>query len=149
LSKYNTPAAELWSEPKDPAKCPPLRTYRILIVDDNQDAAEIMAMLLGISGHVVNCAYDGPSAIEAAREHAPEVVLLDIGLPGMNGYEVAPRLRALDLPNRLCLIALTGYGRDEDRQKTRAAGFDHHLVKPVDTQALNNILASIDAPAAR
>jgi len=111
---------------------------RILVVDDNHDSAESLALLLELQGHDVRTAFTGPAAIETASAFRPEIVLLDIGLPGMDGYEVARRLRA-DL-GRVRLIALTGYGRDEDRDRSREAGFDHHLVKPVDLEALKRML---------
>jgi CheY-like chemotaxis protein len=90
-------------------------------------------------GHEVHVAHDGPAALEAAQSHAPEVVLLDIGLPGMDGHEVARRLRAAS-PNGLEIVALTGYGQEEDRSRSREAGFDDHLVKPVDPEDLRRIL---------
>jgi two-component system CheB/CheR fusion protein len=125
----------------------PPRSYRILVVDDNPDAAEIMAMLLSASGHQVYCAADGPSALEAAREHAPEVVLLDIGLPGMNGYELATRLRELALPHRPHLVAITGYDEEEDRARSRAAGIDQHIVKPVEHKVLTRVLRAVEESA--
>jgi CheY-like chemotaxis protein len=114
-----------------------------LIVDDNQDAAESMAMLLQIWGHEVLCAYDGPSALEASATYRPQVVILDIGLPGMDGYEVASRLRESPAAANAVLIAITGYGREEDRIRSRQAGFDHHLVKPVGPDALQKLLSSL------
>jgi signal transduction histidine kinase/DNA-binding response OmpR family regulator len=121
---------------------PPARrfTFRILVVDDNVDGAESLAVLLRVGGHDVRVAHDGPSALTVAAEHRPEVVLLDIGLPGLDGYEVARRMRREpDLENCL-LIAITGYGRDEDRRRSLDAGFDAHLVKPIDANALSSIL---------
>jgi PAS domain S-box-containing protein len=117
--------------PEQPARVAP---RRILIVDDNVDSAESLALLLNLNGHDVHTAGDGPSALLAAQAHRPEVILLDIGLPRMDGYEVARRLRQ-DFPPMI-LIAMTGYGQDDDRRKARAAGFDHHLVKPVDPNEL-------------
>jgi PAS domain S-box-containing protein len=114
---------------------------RILVVDDNADAAEALALVLGARGHEVRLVTDGPSAIETAAEFRPEVVLLDIGLPGMDGYVVARRLRAESEPAGITLVALTGYGQDEDRQRARDAGFDYHLVKPIAPDA---ILALLD-----
>ena len=95
-----------------------------------------MARLLKLLGHDVRVAHDGPEALEAAREHRPEVVLLDIGLPGMDGYEVAARLRQEECCQDAVIIAVSGYGQEEDRRRSREAGFDHHLVKPVDFDAL-------------
>jgi signal transduction histidine kinase len=114
---------------------------RVLVVDDNQDSAESLAALLEALGHEVHAAHDGRQALELARL-APDLVLLDIGMPGMSGHEVARRLRA---DTGLCdtvLIALTGYGTDEDRRASREAGFDGHLVKPIDFDALERILAA-------
>jgi CheY-like chemotaxis protein/two-component sensor histidine kinase len=116
---------------------------RVLIVDDNVDSAESLAMLLSLTGHSVRTAHDGPSAIQAARAHWPDVILLDIGLPRMDGYEVARRLRQEPEMAAVMLIAMTGYGQDEDRRKTREAGFDLHLVKPVDADELTHIFARL------
>jgi PAS domain S-box-containing protein len=121
---------------------------RILVVDDNLDSAETMAMLLRATGHEVETAHDGASALERAPHYCPEYVLLDIGLPGMSGYTVAERLRALPVLHGVKLIAMTGYGQEEDRRRSREAGFDHHLVKPVDFGALSAILGPDEAPAA-
>jgi two-component system, chemotaxis family, CheB/CheR fusion protein len=115
---------------------------RVLAVDDNVDAANTMAMLLGIAGHEVRTAYDGSAALAAAQAYGPEIVLLDIGLPGMDGYEVARRLRAIPELERCVLVALTGYGQEEDRRRSSAAGFDYHLVKPVDPQSLTELLSA-------
>ena len=119
---------------------------RILVVDDNADSAEALALALGATGHDVRLAADGSSALEGAAEFQPEVVLLDIGLPGMDGYEVARRLRA-DGGAQMVLVALTGYGQEEDRQRARDAGFDHHLVKPIPPDALLALLGTIPPPS--
>ena len=116
---------------------------RLLVVDDNKDAAESMSMLLEMWGHEVAFAYDGPSALETAEQWQPEAVFLDIGLPGMDGYEVAERLRELPHAKDAVLIAITGYGQDDDRQRSRRAGIDHHLVKPVAPDALRNLIDSL------
>jgi CheY-like chemotaxis protein len=116
---------------------------RLLVVDDNKDAAESMSMLLQMWGHEVAYAYDGPSALETARQWQPEAVILDIGLPGMDGYEVAERLRTLPRGKDAVLIAITGYGQDDDRRRSRRAGIDHHLVKPVAPDALRTLIDSI------
>jgi CheY-like chemotaxis protein len=115
-------------------------TRRILVVDDNTDGADSLALVLGLSGHDVRTAYDGPAAVEAATSFLPEVVLLDIGLPGIDGYEVARRLRKHPGLEEILLVALTGYGQDEDRRRAEEAGFDVHLVKPVDASTLSQIL---------
>jgi two-component system CheB/CheR fusion protein len=120
---------------------------RILIVDDNRDAAEALALFLGMAGHEVCTAYDGPAALEVARSYRPEVVLLDIGMPGMDGYEVARRLRREPGLENILLLALTGYGHEEERRRSREAAIDHHLVKPVDPEALNALLAHPRSPA--
>ncbi len=116
-----------------------VRHRRVLVVDDQADAARSLARLLKAWGHEVHVAHDGPAALEAAQAHGPELVLLDIGLPGMDGHEVARRLRAT-ARNGLQIIALTGYGQEEDRSRSREAGFDDHLVKPVDPEDLRRIL---------
>lgn len=116
------------------------RASRVLIVEDNDDAAESLVMILELLGHPVRVAHDGVRALEAARAQTPDLMLIDIGLPGMNGYEVARHVRQ-DPTLRACvLVALTGYGRDEDKRAALAAGFDHHLVKPVDIHGLRALL---------
>ena len=117
--------------------------HRILVADDNRDSAETMAMLLQPSGHTVRVAFDGPWALPAVREFQPELVLLDLGLPGLTGYEVAKKVQEMTLAHRPMLVAMTGYGQQGDRQRTRAAGFDHHLVKPVDLEMLQQILRTV------
>lgn len=117
------------------------RTLRVLVVDDNQYAAESLAMLLRLKGHAVVTASDGRTALEAASADPPEVVLLDIGMPRMDGYEVARRLRARPEMQQALLVATTGFGLDEDRQRARQAGFDYHLVKPVDPVTIEDVLA--------
>lgn len=116
------------------------RAARILVVDDNQDGADLLAVLLRLDGHVVQAAHDGLAGLAAAQSFDPDIVLLDIGLPGLDGYSVARRLREVG-GRRRCLIAMTGYGTDEDRQRTRDAGFDHHIVKPVEPAELNQLVA--------
>jgi CheY-like chemotaxis protein len=119
--------------------------YRILVVDDNQESADSLATLLQIHGHATFVAYDGLEALAAAEQLRPEVVLLDIGLPKLNGYEVCRRIRERPLGKRMVLIALTGWSQEEDRRKSREAGFDAHLVKPVDLSALLKLLGSLHA----
>lgn len=116
---------------------------RVLVVDDNTDAARSLAMLLEMGGHEVRCCYDGQTGLTEAETFRPEAVLLDIGLPELDGLEVARRLRALDLSPRPLLVALTGYGQADDVRRSREAGFDHHLVKPADPHALTALLTSI------
>jgi CheY-like chemotaxis protein len=112
----------------------------VLIVDDNQDAADSLAVVLRFEGHETSVAYSAQTAIEAVGASQPEVVLLDIGLPHMDGYEVARRIRASGASARI--IALTGYGQLEDRQRSAAAGFAAHLVKPVDIATLVSMLSN-------
>src|SRR5215470_7948350 len=109
---------------------------RILVVDDNADAAEMMAEILRISGHEVRMAGDGPAALEIAREFRPGLAILDIGLPAMDGYELGRRLRGELEPSSPVMFALSGYGEASDRARSAAAGFDLHLVKPVDAERL-------------
>jgi CheY-like chemotaxis protein len=116
---------------------------RLLVVDDNKDAAESMSMLLEMWGHEVAFAYDGPSALQTAQQWRPEAVFLDIGLPGMDGYEVAQRLRELPQARDAILVAITGYGQDDDLVRSRRAGIDHHLVKPVAPDALRRLIDSL------
>lgn len=116
------------------------RGARVLVVDDNRDAAESLGALVEALGHEARVVHDGASALDVAARWRPDLVLLDIGLPRLDGYEVARRLRAALGPG-VVLAAVTGYGRDEDRRRSRAAGFDHHLVKPVDVHVLERLLA--------
>jgi CheY-like chemotaxis protein len=120
---------------------------RILVVDDNEDAAELLATLLSGLGHEVKMAHDGPQALALAPGFHPEIAILDIGLPVMTGHELAARMRAGD--ERLTLIALTGYGQDDDRERSRRAGFDAHLVKPVDVEALVRLVSAPLRPPTR
>jgi CheY-like chemotaxis protein len=124
---------------------PPLR--RVLVVDDNRDAADSLGMLLKLLGAEVMVVHDGSAALEAMKTFAPAVVLLDLGMPGINGLEVARRMRADPVAARATLVALTGWGQREDRRRTTEAGFDYHLVKPADLGTLRSILAMRgDAP---
>jgi CheY-like chemotaxis protein len=116
------------------------RSCRVLLVDDNSDAVESLAQLLALSGHDVRTAADGAHAIRAATEFHPEVVFCDLGLPGMSGYDVARELRSLPFGPDMVLAALTGYGQPSDREKTAKAGFDAHLVKPVDPTVIESFL---------
>ena len=119
------------------------RALTMLVVDDNVDTATSLAMLLRLHGHRVEVAHDGPAALEAARAQAPEVILLDVGLPGMDGYQVAEQLRASQCARRPILVAVTGRGHESNRQRSKEAGFDYHLVKPVDPEKLEELLASL------
>lgn len=116
---------------------------RILVVDDNQDSASTMAILLRLMGNVTQTANDGLQAVEAASDFRPDVVLLDIGLPHIDGYEACRRIRQQPGGSEVVMVAVTGWGQDEDRMRSSEAGFDHHLVKPVDQTTLEDILASV------
>ncbi len=142
------PPTAATTAPTDETDPRPLaRPVRILVVEDNLDAAESLATLLRVWGHDVQVVHDGLQALDAARELRPEVVLLDIGLPGLDGYQVARRLREdIGLDSSL-LVAMTGYGQPEDRRRSREAGIHHHFVKPVEPLVLRNLLADVAAPA--
>ena len=129
------------SDPPPPE--PQQKRRRLMVIDDNKDAAESMSMLFELWGHEVICAYDGRGALETAAKYRPDAVFLDIGLPGMDGYEIAERLRELPESARTVLVAITGYGQDEDRRRSREAGIDHHLVKPVSPETLHKLLDSL------
>lgn len=130
---------------------------RILIAEDNQDSAASLKTLLEAFGYEVHVAYDGEAAVRDATALRPDVILMDIGLPGLNGFEAARRIRAeradsadsADNPGKqVLIIALTGWGQEADRRRSAAAGIDHHLVKPLDLAALRRILDSLPAPGA-
>jgi CheY-like chemotaxis protein len=129
------PAEPTGATPPGDAPC-----HRVLVVDDNVDAADSLALLLKLAGQEVYVAYDGPSALVVAETFQPSLVLLDIGMPGMDGYEVARLLRTMVGSQPMWLVALTGWGQEEDRRRSLAAGFDQHLVKPVETDALHELL---------
>jgi signal transduction histidine kinase/ActR/RegA family two-component response regulator len=122
------------------AEGPGARRLNVLVVDDNLEAAQSLFLLLNRWGCSARVAYDGPGALAEVRAGRPDVVFLDIGMPGMDGYEVAQRLRAVEGSERMLLVAVTGYGQDEDRQRAREAGFDYHMVKPVDPEHLQAVL---------
>ena len=113
----------------------PDKAPRVLVVDDNEDAADSLATLLGVMGYEVRIAYDGPEAIQTADEFEPAVALLDIGLPKLSGYDIARHVRARR-GGEVLLVAITGWGQEEDRRKAREAGFDHHFTKPADFDRL-------------
>jgi two-component system, sensor histidine kinase len=121
-----------------PCRAPPCR--RVLVVEDNPDARESLRLLLGCWGHQVEVAADGASGVQKALDWRPDVAIVDIGLPRLDGYEVARRVRA-GLSVKVRLIALTAYGSPEDHAWVLASGFDHHLVKPADTEELQRLLA--------
>lgn len=117
---------------------------RLLLVDDNRDTVNVLAILLSRLGYEVKVAHDGPAAIDAAHSAKPDVALLDIGLPGMSGYEVAEELRRSSELDRCVLIAMTGYDQQEDLDRSEQAGFQHHLVKPVRIDEVRQLLASLE-----
>ena len=121
------------------------RRYRILVVDDNRDSVESLALLLKLMGHETHTALDGEQAVEAASKIRPDVVLLDLGMPKMNGYDACRLIRAESWAKTMTLLAQTGWGQEEDRRRTEEAGFDGHLVKPVDPDALLSLIASLEA----
>jgi CheY-like chemotaxis protein len=137
LGKPTDPLAHL---PADEA--PAVLTRRILVVDDHVDSARSLAMLLRMSGHETTTAHDGLTALTAAETFCPDVVLLDISLPKLDGHEVARRIRKQSWGKDMLLVALTGWGQDEDRRQSREAGFDEHMVKPVPYEALMKLLAA-------
>ena len=114
---------------------------RMLVVEDNHDASEALTMLLELFGHQVTVVADGSAAIEAARNHTFDLALVDIGLPGIDGYEVARRIRLIPRAKAMTLVALTGYGQDTDKQRALSAGFDEHLTKPVKIERLQELLS--------
>ena len=119
------------------------RAVRVLVVDDNVDAADGLALLLDLQGHASRVAYDGESALEAAKDFRPEVAILDIGMPGMDGYELARRLREAPETATAILVAMTGWGQEEDLRRAKEAGFHHHVVKPADPDELEKLLADL------
>ena len=147
LSRTQGVEAPQRDRPGEPAGKTPRR--RILVVDDNVDAARSLARLLTrVYGQEVRVAHDGPEALAVAGEFRPEVVLLDIGLPGMDGNEVARRLRGRPEFEKTLIVALTGWGQEEDVARSREAGFDHHLVKPANPDAIRELLDGFEATSA-
>ena len=118
--------------------------HRVLVVDDNVDAAVSLGMLLKLAGQDVRVAYDGPTALRQAVDFGPELILLDLGMPVMDGYEVCRQLRRQSGLEKATVVALTGWGQDEDRRRSHAAGFDHHIVKPVEPSALGRLLEGLE-----
>jgi CheY-like chemotaxis protein len=120
-------------------------SLRILIVDDNKDLANILSLLLENMGNEIRIAYDGQDGVDLALEYKPDVVLLDIGLPTLNGYEACRLIREQSWGKSVVLIASTGWGQSEDRRRSQEAGFDHHMVKPIDLKDLEKILVELQA----
>jgi len=151
LPTVESTMAEHAAEPPRPAAAAQptaAKGLRIVIVEDNQDAAESMAMVLGLWGHDVEIAFDAMAALQLAERAAPDVIISDLGLPGMSGYDLAKRLRQEPTFGRVVLIALSGYAREDDKRRALAAGFDHHLVKPADLDALAELLGKAQVAAA-
>ena len=125
------------------------KSLRVLVVDDNEDTALSLAYLFSLWGDDLRTAYDGPSAVESARTFRPDVIVLDIGLPRMDGFEVARQLRNQPETNRVFLVGSSGYSQPKDRQRAREVGIDHYLVKPFDPWVLEELLGSLrSSPAA-
>jgi CheY-like chemotaxis protein len=116
---------------------------RILVVDDDHDSAESLAMLIQLMGHDVRAAHNGLAAVDLAEAFRPDLIVLDIGMPGLDGYEVCRRIRQRSWGRAAVIAALTGWSRDEDRDRSEQAGFDHFLVKPVDPKALEDLIAAV------
>jgi signal transduction histidine kinase len=137
--------------PQEPVPHPeqPAAARRVLVVDDNHDSAASLALLLQLTGYEVKMAHDGLEAVEAAAKLLPQIVLLDIGMPNLNGYDAARKIREQAWGKDMVLIALTGWGQEQDRERTREAGFDAHLLKPVDHDALTKLLASTPVRASQ
>ncbi|HEX2239493.1 MAG TPA: response regulator [Gammaproteobacteria bacterium] len=129
-------------ESASPTEADHSSTRRILVADDNAAAADTLAELLSLFGNEVQVVHDGQAALKTFSAWRPDVILLDIGMPGMDGYEVARRVREQTASGKVMLIALTGWGQEKDRKLAREAGFDHHLLKPVDLQALQALMAA-------
>jgi CheY-like chemotaxis protein/anti-sigma regulatory factor (Ser/Thr protein kinase) len=135
------------SSAEDRASMSRLAGQRVLVVDDNRDAAQSLGDLLQLAGSVVRVVHDARAALDEAERFQPTLALLDIGMPGMNGYELARRLRGMPALQRLILVAVTGWGQDEDRRRSREAGFNYHLTKPTDLASLDRLLGSATATA--
>jgi CheY-like chemotaxis protein len=134
------PNAAAGSAPAQPAGA---RSRKVLLADDNADALETMAALLEIEGHVVQTATDGNRALVAGEQLRPDVAILDIGMPHLNGYEAAAKIRETDWGRGVVLIALTGWGQEQDQARAREAGFDHHCTKPVDIERLLQLVQGV------
>jgi CheY-like chemotaxis protein/anti-sigma regulatory factor (Ser/Thr protein kinase) len=144
LARFQIAAAAQSAEIAAPRSLAPMRC---LVVDDNVDAAHMLELALKFEGHDVRLAFDGVDAVEAAAVYQPDAVVLDIGLPRMNGYDVARALRQLPGLADVIIVGVTGYGQERDRERSRDAGFDHHLVKPIDLEALLGALSGGRVPA--
>jgi CheY-like chemotaxis protein len=143
-----SPPAPVQDEPEEagagPDAAPPVRR-RILVADDNVDSATSLALMLEFMGNDVRTAHDGLAAVAGAAELRPDLILLDIGMPGLNGYDACREIRRQPWGNGVVIVALTGWGQEEDKRRSREAGFDQHLVKPVEPTALDRLMASLPA----
>jgi CheY-like chemotaxis protein len=129
---------------QQPEKIPTAKPgLRVLVVDDNHDAAKVLCLLLQSIGVKVEAVHSGPAALAAIPDYQPNVILMDIGMPGMDGNEVARRIRQQPAFNDIKLIALTGWGQEKDRQRSKESGFDHHVTKPVNFRDLTDLITSI------
>jgi CheY-like chemotaxis protein len=138
LKPVSAPEQETLSSPASKPQAV-VMPCRALVVDDNQDAADTLAMILQLLGHATHCISDPHKVVDAVDAFAPDIVFLDIGMPGLSGYDVARRLRSHAANDLLTLVALTGWGQPEDRRRTAETGFDHHLVKPAELAAIQRI----------
>lgn len=129
----------------DVSRGPISQRHRVLVVDDNRDSAQLLGLMLRVLGNVVQLAHDGTEAVKAAEEFMPSVIIMDLGMPKMNGYEAARIIRQHEWGAGITLVALTGWGQEEDKQRTREAGFDHHLIKPVEPAAIQRLLETLAA----
>jgi CheY-like chemotaxis protein/two-component sensor histidine kinase len=141
LPRSPMPPAAAAASATGPARLP--RAHRILVVDDNRDIAASLALFLELEGHTASVAHSGREALSRIEQFVPEVALLDVSMPGMDGYQLAQRLRQSPVASRATLIAVTGWGSEADKEKARLAGFDHHLTKPVDPDQLLALLATL------
>ena len=145
LPLFDQPNRQQTENEVETGRPPPVQSgHRLLVVDDNRDAALSLAMLLRVRGHEVQVAHNGAAALEMASSYRPHMIFLDIGMPAMDGYEVARRIRRMTELKGVVLAALTGWGQEDDRRRTGDAGFDHHLVKPPEPRDLEELLASLD-----
>jgi CheY-like chemotaxis protein len=141
----DAPTEESPSEPGVPSES--IAAHRILVVDDQRETATLLAKLLEMSGHTTQAAFDGVEAVEAAEKFRPDIILLDIGLPRLNGYDACRKIREQPWGKDMVLIAVTGWGQEGDRQKSKDAGFSGHLVKPVKYEHIVTLLAALETPA--
>jgi CheY-like chemotaxis protein len=135
----------LQAQDDEPDLRPKSSRKRVLVVDDNRDAAVSLAMMLKLMDNEAKTAFDGLEALDVAAAYKPDLILLDIGMPKMNGYETARHIRQQSWAEGITLVALTGWGQDEDRRKSQEAGFDFHMTKPIEPRALEKLLAGLSA----